>query len=269
VRVLSLPAGNPGPYTGAAGNTTYLIDGAAPVLVDAGIGRGDHLDAVARELAGRSLARVVVTHGHSDHASGVEAIVARWPTAILLKRPWPEVDSQYRVDWTRLDDGSEVHTGAVVLRVVATPGHAPDHICLFEPESRTLFGGDLLAAHTTVVIPHTQHGSVRDYLASLRRVRGLAPARVLPAHGPAIEHPVALIDRYLDHRLQRERQILEVLQGGPATPARIVELVYESLRPELVGAAQESVLAHLFKLQEEGRVVRRLGSGKWEVTSEK
>jgi glyoxylase-like metal-dependent hydrolase (beta-lactamase superfamily II) len=168
------------------------------------------------------------------------------------------VDSRYGVAFEPLADGDRIPAGTGELRVVATPGHAPDHICLFEPESRTLFGGDLIVKGGTVMIPASTGGSLRQYLDSLQRVRALAPRRVLPAHGPPIDDPDALIVAYLAHRAQREQQVLAALAAGALDAAAIVSRVYGSLAPELVGAARESVTAHLLELETEGRV-RRAG----------
>ncbi len=256
-----LPALNPGPLTGP-GNNTYLLPGPEPLLVDAGVGDPRHLDHLAEALGGAPLARVVVTHHHSDHASGAAAIAARWPGVTLLKMPWPERDGRDGVVWTPLADGDVIPAGGVRLEVVWTPGHAPDHVCLLEPAARVLFGGDLLVARDTVVIPASHGGSLAEYLASLARVRALAPARVLPAHGPAIDDPIALIDRYVEHRRRRDTQILRALAPGPLTPADIVARVYVGLKPELVDFARESVLAHLVKLEGDGRV-RRTGDSAW------
>jgi len=255
VQVLSLPAHNPGPETGS-GNSTYLVPGPHPLLIDAGVGDPRHLDAVARALGGAPLARVIVTHNHSDHAAGVTALAARWPGATFAKFPWPERDDRYAVHWAALEDGQVVEAGGGRLVVVWTPGHAPDHVCLFDPERKVLFGGDLLVRGSTVVIPASAGGSLARYLASLERVRALHPSRVLPAHGEPIDHAEALIDAYVEHRLQREGRILAALAGGAATPAAIVPLAYDDLRPELVAFARDSVLAHLVKLEEEGRVRR-------------
>jgi len=153
-------------------------------------------------------------------------------------------------------DGQEVAAGDGRLVVVRTPGHAPDHVCLFEPESRLLFGGDLLVRGGTVVIPASAEGSLAQYLASLARVRALRPSRVLPAHGGPIDDAEALIDAYVAHRLDRERRVLDALAAGATTPAAIVPLAYDALAPALVAFARDTVLAHLIKLEEEGSVRR-------------
>ena len=252
--VVGLPAGNPGPLTGR-GNHTWLLPGATPTLVDAGVGQPSHLDAIAAALdTGGRLAQVVVTHAHPDHASGAPAIAGRWPEATFRKLPWPDKDGRVPVPWQPLADGELVEAGELRLQVVSTPGHSPDHICLWHAESRTLFGGDLLVDGATVVVPGTRGGNLNDYLASLHRVAALAPAQVLPAHGPIIDRPLALIDRYLAHRHDRERQVLAAIDAGAASVAEIVARVYPGLAEPLVPVATETVYAHVRKLVDDGRV---------------
>ena len=100
--------------------------------------------------------------------------------------------ARYTVRWTPLFNGQQMATGDVTLRVVHTPGHAPDHVCLWHEGSRTLFGGDLLIGGSTVVVPGTRGGDLIAYLDSLARVAALAPRQVLPAHGPVIDDPIGL-----------------------------------------------------------------------------
>lgn len=261
--VQRLRAFNPGPYTGD-GTNTYLVLGREPLLVDAGVGDPRHLDAIAEHLAGRPLARVVVTHHHSDHVAGITAVAARWPEAVLLKSPWPARDATDGVLWVAIADGDDLPAGDGRLRVVATPGHAPDHVCLFDPASRALFGGDLLVAEGTVVIPASDGGSLVQYLASLERVAALSPSRVLPAHGPVIEDPAAVVARTLAHRREREIRILDVLAGGPCTLETLVSAVYGPVPAELAGAARETALSHLLKLEGEGRAARD-AAGAWRL----
>ena len=261
MNAILIPGFNPGPYTGA-GNNTWLLPGREPTLIDAATGVPRHLAALADALDGAPLSRVLVTHGHVDHASGAPALAARWAGVEFLKTPWPERDGEFRVDWRPLADGDVVKAGDDALRVLHTPGHAPDHICFFDEAEGTLFCGDLLIQGSTVVVPGSYGGSLADYLASLARIRELRPARVLPAHGPEIDDVAALVDRYVAHRRRRDEEILSALRGGRATQAAIVRVVYPDLAPELRGAAGESVLAHLRKLEAEG-AVRRHGAG-WE-----
>ncbi len=252
--VVPLHAGNPGPLTGS-GNWTYLVPGDRPVLIDAGVGHARHVDAIfARVPAGP--ATVVVTHAHADHAAGAPALRQRAPDARFLKFPWPQRDGEVEVPWQALVDGSEVDTPEGVLRVIHTPGHSPDHVVLWHAASRTAFTGDLLVRGSTVVIPASRGGVLADYLRSLQRLAELAPARALPAHGPVIDDPLEVIDTYLAHRRERERQVLEALAAGAATLPAIVARLYDGLHPALVAMAEESVLAHLVMLDGEARVAR-------------
>ncbi len=255
MKVTLIPGFNPGPYTGA-GNNTWLLAGREPALIDAATGEPRHLDALAEALGGMSLARVLVTHAHPDHASGAPDVAARWAGAAFFKLPWPEGDGEYRVDWRPLADGDTVDAGDRVLRVLHTPGHAPDHVCLLDETDGTLFCGDMLIQGGTVVVPASLGGSLTQYLASLARIRELRPNRVLPAHGPEIDDVTALIDQYVAHRRRRDGEILAALREGHTTREAIVGVVYPHLAVELQGAAGESVLAHLVKLEEEGAVRR-------------
>jgi glyoxylase-like metal-dependent hydrolase (beta-lactamase superfamily II) len=255
-----LHAANPGPMTGD-GNWTYLIGDRQPVLIDAGVGDASHLDAIAAAAPnGPSL--VLVTHAHSDHVTGAPAIQARWPSARFMKYPWPSrtghresgIDSA--IDWTWLEDGSIVDTDDGPLTVLHTPGHAPDHVTLWHADSRTLFVGDMLVHGSTVMIPASHGGSLAEYLRSLDRMLRLNPARALPAHGPVIDDPAAVIHKYIEHRAQREGQVLGALAAGGATVDAITAKIYPALTAALVPMARESVLAHLQKLEDERRVIR-------------
>ena len=250
---IALHAGNPGPMTGA-GNWTWLIPGRVPTLIDAGVGMPSHLDALASALGSASLAHVLVTHGHSDHASGAPALAARMPSARFLKCWWPERDQRWDVPWVPIADDDRIEVGDAVITAVHTPGHAPDHLCFWHAESRSLFGGDLAIEDTTVWIPSNHGGDLRAYLRSLERVLALNPVRVFPAHGPIIEDPGALLTSYIAHRRKRELQVIEALRSGDHTADEIVARIYSRLGEEIRARAVETVLAHLRKLELDGLV---------------
>jgi glyoxylase-like metal-dependent hydrolase (beta-lactamase superfamily II) len=241
-----LPAGNASAWTGPTGNNTYFLPGPIPTLIDAGVGAQEHLDAIATALAGSPLDLVLITHNHVDHVAGIPALRARWPRVEIR---------QFGAGDRPLFPDEHVPAGDGECTVLHTPGHSPDHCCFMR--GHEIFCGDLVRIGGTVVIPASRGGDLDVYLESLRRVRDLHPARLLPAHGPMIANPSLVIDEYLAHRAAREAQIVDALREGAATPAEIVGRVYKELSEDLKPAAAESVLAHLIKLKNEGRVDER------------
>ena len=259
-----LDARNPGPMTGS-GNHTYLLhaaDGAA-LLIDAGVAHPDHLDDLRAQLTARNaaLGAVLVTHAHSDHMSGVEAIAAAWPGAQFFKHAWPDEDAKHRVEWRRLLDGDRVLFGDDALVVLHTPGHSPDHLVFWHEVSRTAFTGDLVIAGGRVMIQGSPNGDLAQYLASLERLLALGPERLLPAHGPVVDDPGRVIRGYIDHRLMREAQVLDAVSAGRDTITAIAGSIYHGLAPALMPAARETLRAHLEKLKSEGRAVHE--DGRW------
>jgi glyoxylase-like metal-dependent hydrolase (beta-lactamase superfamily II) len=178
--------------------------------------------------------------------------------------PWPERDVRWPVTWEPLGDNSVVPAGDDTLTAIHTPGHAPDHLCLWHAESLTMFCGDLAQKGSTIYIPPNLQGDLLAYLASLERVLALRPARLLPAHGPVIADPDRLLRGYIEHRREREQQILGLLRSGESSPDAMVGRMYRGLKETLVPMARESVLAHLLKLEHEGRA-RRSGEAAWHI----
>jgi len=239
-------AANPGPLTGR-GNNTWLLDGDVPALIDAGVGAPDHVDELAGALGGRSLGRVLVTHGHPDHASGVPAIRGRWPSVEAWK--WPAAGES---GWLALADGQRLRAGDRDLTVIHTPGHAPDHVCFFDEASGDLYAGDMVVLGTTVMIPAGRGGDLRAYLTSLERLASLKPLRILPGHGPIIDRPLELIAQYIEHRRQREKQVLLCLADGVTDVDAMVARIYPGLSEALRPAARLTIEAHLEKLRQQG-----------------
>jgi glyoxylase-like metal-dependent hydrolase (beta-lactamase superfamily II) len=179
--------------------------------------------------------------------------------------PWPGRDAKWPVDWDPIVPGELIQAGDGELSAVHTPGHAPDHLCFLDGGSRVLYCGDLAQRGTTVWIPYDLRGDLSDYLASLQRVMALGPIRLLPAHGDPIDDSEPVLRRYVEHRLARERQIVEVMREGATTADEITEVVYAALSEKMLPMAKQGVLAHLVKLERDGRA-RRDGEA-WHIMS--
>ncbi|MCE2391662.1 MAG: MBL fold metallo-hydrolase [Proteobacteria bacterium] len=250
---------NPGPFTGPGTNTFLLGGGDRPLLLDTGAGKAGYLPllekALARECGTDAPGDIVLTHVHADHIGGAPDVVERFGPRRVLKFPWPERDRHFDVEITPLVDGEVVRGDGVTLRALHTPGHAADHLCYYLEEDKVLFTGDVILGAGTSVIP-TEGGDMALYLRTLERLLELDVACIYPAHGPRIPAARAKIREYLDHRLQRERQILAALDSGLRTVEAIVARVYAETPEFLHHAAGQSVRSHLIKLEREGRVAR-------------
>jgi hydroxyacylglutathione hydrolase len=248
-RVLGL---NPGMMTGP-GTNTYLVGRRDPILIDTGAGVPDYIPLLERYLGERGFtqpARVLLTHRHRDHLGGVDQLRQRFRGLRVSKMRHKDAGLPEPIDDLR--DGEQVQGDGVTLLPVYTPGHASDHLCYYLVEERALFTGDVVLGGSTTVIP-ADDGDLLDYLASLRRLLSLDVRRIYPAHGPVIEDGPGRIREYIEHRLLRERQIVDALGDRVETIPEIVKRIYVDVAPALHPVAALSVESHLKKLAREGR----------------
>jgi len=260
---------NPGAFTGPGTNTYLVGTGRRRLLLDTGDGRDAYLPVLDRALerAGcDGIEGIVLTHGHPDHLGGVESVLRRHGEMPVYKHPWPGVDEQLRFAIEPLADGALVATEGAHLRASFTPGHCPDHLCYVLEEEGAIFTGDNVLGVGTTVIP-ARGGSLLEYMASLERILAETPTRIYPAHGPCVEDGSAKVREYIDHRLERERQILAALGSGRRRIEEIVRTVYAAYPRALHAAAGQSVASHLLKLEAEGRVAREGGASSDAMTA--
>lgn len=223
--VTRVRAANPSPLT-LDGTNTYVVDG---WVVDPGPDDAAHREAVL--TAAGNVRGVVLTHDHPDHSEGAHALA----------------DRAGGVEIVRPREGDEIGP----LTAIATPGHAPDHVCLLM--GRTCLAGDLVLGEGSVFIAPGE-GSLADYLDSLRRVRALDLDVLCPGHGPYVWDPAAKIDEYVAHRLERERLLLDALDAGARSEDELLDRAWADVPAELRFAAAFTLRAHLEKLREEGRL---------------
>lgn len=249
-------APNPGIYT-LDGTNTWVVGREPSIVIDPGPDLPEHLDEVARVAS--PVAAIVVTHDHEDHAPGAPGLAERVGAPILAFR---------LAGAERLRADQPIRAGRIELSAVHTPGHSSDHVAFFEPESRSLFTGDAVVGRGTSFIDPPDGDLIR-YLRSLRRMLDLDPGTIYPGHGPVVLRARAKLEEYLVHRGEREQEIRSVLVDGARTIQQIVAAVYAAYPPDVHPLAARSVLAHLLKLEREGKVTRS-GSGEdgpWEASA--
>lgn len=248
MRVERILAPNPGPLTGTGTNTYLLISGSEALVVDPGPLDRHHESAVLGALGGLATRAVMVTHTHPDHAPLANPLAIDLDVPTLGYRP----GSGFKPD-ELLADGDRIGIGVDVVEVVYTPGHSDDHLCF--RAGGYLFTGDHIMGGSSVVVE-----DMAAYLRSLRRLQDPTLTRLYPGHGEQMDDPAAVIDEYLRHRLDRERQILAAVATGARTVGEIVAVVYAEVDPALHSVAALSVAAHLRKLDAE-RLLHFTGTG--------
>ncbi len=233
-------ADNPGPMT-YHGTNTYLIETTQGCLVvDPGPHMPAHLSAVLH--AAGPIAAILITHSHSDHTGGLAWLRAQTHAPVHAFGPRTNPDH-------RLANGDFVHG----WRVLHTPGHLDDHICLLREDGVVLTADLVMGWSSSIVDP--VEGDMAAYIASLDRLLREHATLYLPGHGPVIHEPHAHATALRQHRLDREAEIHACLHAGVGEVVRIVARLYPTLPLAMHTAAARNVLAHLQKLSREGAAI--------------
>ena len=233
-----LNAGNAGPFT-LDGTRCYRVGREHAVIVDPGPDVDSHVRALLSWVADAREVKVLLTHGHGDHAASAAHVAAELGCPVLGPGDVAAVD-------VVLQDGDSIETDEGPLVAVATPGHSAQHFCFHRPERRALFVGDLMLGQGDTTWVGEYAGCVADYLESLARVRRLAPTVLYPAHGPPLEDVPGALDRYEAHRRERIRQVAAALAERPdADVEELLRLVYGRALPSAAHEAARMSLQAL------------------------
>lgn len=258
----------------ATHTNAYLVGHGAMILIDPGSAEPDETGRLLHFIEilggeGRSVAEIWLTHHHPDHTGGAAAVATRLgvpvrahpETAALLGALGVPVEPTLVDGFVRELRG----TPGQRLRVHHTPGHAPGHITIHEEIGGSLFTGDMVSGIGFILIDPPA-GRMAEYMASLERLKELmsaTPGALFPGHGPATGGAVQRLSETLAHRREREAKVLAALEGGGATVAELLPRVYDDVEAALLPLAARSLLAHLIKLTEEGRVKRSDDRYEW------
>jgi glyoxylase-like metal-dependent hydrolase (beta-lactamase superfamily II) len=267
-------------------NVFLVRDGGEAAIVDSGFSDDDSFTRrtdLLRDLGVARLKYIILTHHHYDHSSGAhrlrdalggEVVVHRDEERLLLdpgtdfgdmEIPEDQKEARERAKHfmeeakkaapeVKLADGDILTVGALHLRAVHAPGHTAGHLCVFLEEERVLFAGDNVLGVGTAAISPPPHGDMAEYIRSLRKMQSLDADLLLPGHGPAVKEPNRKIQELIDHRQQREDQIVGLLDKGKRDVKSLLKAIYPELDKRLNGMATGQIISHLHKLQSEGKL---------------
>ncbi len=249
-RLRRLVAPNPGMMTYRGTNTWLLDTDDGITVIDPGPDDAAHMAALLAATGG-AVRRILLTHTHSDHLGATAALKAATGASVLgWGKPWK---AGFAPDEALADADS-----VAGLTALHTPGHASDHLC-FAWDQGGLFSGDhVMSWNTSIVSP--PDGDMGAYMDSLRLLMARSDAVFYCGHGPVLDNPQGLMRAMLGHRMARESAVLGALADGAETPAAITDRLYGDLDARIKPAAERTVLAHLLKLQGEGRAALQAGT---------
>ncbi|MBK1713902.1 MBL fold metallo-hydrolase [Rubrivivax gelatinosus] len=250
--VLRITAPNAGLMTGPGTNSYLVGSGQAWTVIDPGPADARHLQALLAAAPGR-ITRILVTHTHRDHSPGAAALAAATGAPVYGRRAeFADGQDTSFAPERELADGERLDCGGATLRVVATPGHASNHLCYWLEDEDLLFSGDHVMQGSTVVI-NPPDGDMKAYLDSLAALLAAPPAWIAPGHGFLVADTRAVLDGLIRHRLRREARVLQALRArGEADVDALLPEVYADVPPLLHAPARRSLLAHLLKLGADG-----------------
>jgi glyoxylase-like metal-dependent hydrolase (beta-lactamase superfamily II) len=261
-RIRRVIAENPGPFT-YLGTGVYIVGNGEVSVIDPGPVIDAHFEAIKQAVKGERITHVFTTHTHLDHSPLAHPLAA-WAGCKVYGLPDPNVthdqvsleedgEAGFRPD-VLVKDGDVFSGPDWTLEAITTPGHMSNHVCYALKEENALFSGDhIMGWSTTVISP--PDGNMRQYFASLDKIRARGFSTLWPTHGPPVTDVAPFIDAYAAHRRAREAAIVERMRAGDTLIPEMVKVIYKDVDKRLHAPAAHSVLAHVIQLVEEGRVV--------------
>ncbi|XP_071963042.1 endoribonuclease LACTB2-like [Antedon mediterranea] len=263
-RIIRVLGCNPGMMTLQGTNTYVVGTGRKRILVDTGEEKKpEYISNLKKVLmeSGSTLQEILITHWHHDHTGGIVDVirelqldtdnvkVSKFPRNPILEE---KIDDE-RIKYNYLKDGDVVKTEGATLKAVYTPGHTDDHMVLFLEEENAVLTGDCILGEGTTVFE-----DLFTYMQSLEKLMGFSPTILYPGHGPIVNEAMVKIQKYIDHRNMRERQIVDVLTKNdkPMESMEIVKIMYADVGEHLHMVANENVCHHLSKLVKENKIIQ-------------
>ena len=285
-------------YTGPQAPNVFLVtDGGEGALIDSGFGDEQSLRARLDYLQERPEVKVryiILTHHHFDHTSGAQRLRQATGARVVIH---PQ-EERFLLDWQGdapqdleippyqqavaeqirrfrqqaaeavpdlpAADGDVLGVGGLSLEVVHTPGHTLGSICVYIRAERALFTGDTALGLGTVAISPPPYGDMALYLQSLERLKAFDASLMLPGHGRPVEDVARKLQELIDHRHEREEQVLRLLADGKTTPRAMLGAIYPELDRRILPMALRQIDAHLAKLRDDGRA-EPAGEGEWRL----
>ena len=263
-------ANNPGPFT-FSGTGTYILGTGTVAVIDPGPDDQEHIDAILAALEGESISHILVTHTHMDHSPGCKKLQAACdaPTYAYGRHGAGKIEQGINVEEggdMDFDPDHLVRHGDIIeggdwsVECVYTPGHTSNHMCFALREQKALFSGDhVMGWSTSIVSP--PDGDMSEYMDSLELLLDRDDVIYWPTHGPCIEEPKAHVRAFIQHRQEREQQIIDCLEQGIFNIREMVPAMYHDTPEFMYPAAARSVLAAMDNLLKKQRVVLASGAG--------
>ena len=275
-----------------ASNTWIVHSDNDAVLVDSGFGDEDsflllkkYIDTTFPKI---KIHYILLTHNHSDHSSGSRKLAEYFNSDVLIhpleenmlrapsksehgpveirkkRRIW-EKEKQLTPIKEYIEEGKIIRAGSLVFQVIHTPGHTLGSNCYLLKNDKLLFSGDTILGYDTVTISAPPDGDMSKYLESLSRLKRFNLNYIAPGHGQIINKPKDKINKLILHRLNREKQIYDLIMKGHKTEYKLMKMIYPNIDKNLKNSAKNQLHAHLARLESLKKIKLQIEKDKWKV----